>query len=58
MQSMIEQPICAKEAAQYLGIHEQSLYRLIRKGQIPCAHRLGRSRYFFKSELQALIKER
>jgi excisionase family DNA binding protein len=53
---MIEQPICTKEAAKVLGVHVTTLFRMIKREEVP-AHRIGRNRYFFKSELIAQIKK-
>lgn len=59
MELLIEKPIGSKEAADYLGVNQQTLYRHITKGWIPakCVHKQHDGNYmFFKSELRDYIK--
>lgn len=44
----------AREAAEYLGFHEQTVYKWARNDQIPCV-RIGGSIRFVKEELDAWI---
>jgi predicted DNA-binding transcriptional regulator AlpA len=57
--AFVERPMCAKQAADYLLIHENTLYRRMKTGQIPARviHRTGGSVYFFPSELKDYIKK-
>ena len=55
---LIEKPVSAKEAAEYMGICQASLYRQISRGQFPAqlVHKsLGRH-YFFLSEIREYLK--
>jgi excisionase family DNA binding protein len=53
-----DRPICAKEAAAYLGIGQTTFWERIKTGKIPSIliHRNGGSVYFFKSELRQFLK--
>lgn len=55
---VIEQPLCAKEAAEFLKINRRTLDVWISKGIIPtkCVHYKGSRPYFFPSELRDEIK--
>jgi excisionase family DNA binding protein len=57
--SVIEKPMCVKEAADYLRIAERTLYARIQSGAIPSnlVHRVDGSVYFFPSELCQFIKK-
>lgn len=57
--AFVERPMCCREAAQYLLIHENTLYKRIRTGEIPerVIHRIGGSVYFFPSELRDFLKK-
>lgn len=56
--AVIEKPMCAKQAAEYLGIHENTIYKRIKNRDIPTEliHRMNGSVYFFASELRDYIK--
>jgi hypothetical protein len=55
---VIERPICAKEAAEFLNIHITTLSKWISSGVIPkkVVHYKGSRPYFFPSELRDEIK--
>lgn len=57
--AIVERPLCAKAAADYLLIHENTLYRRMKSGEIPesVIHRTGGSVYFFPSELRDYLKK-
>lgn len=57
--SVIEKPMCAKEAADYLGVTPKTLHERIRTGVIPAnlKHEISGSVYFFPSELHSFIKK-
>jgi excisionase family DNA binding protein len=50
-----EAPINVAGAAEFLSLDQQTIYRLLRAGQIP-AHKKFSKWYFFKSELIAYLK--
>lgn len=57
---MVEKPMSVKEAAEYLGIAQPTLYEWISKGVLPSVvcHKVNGQRYFFfPSELQQFIKK-
>ena len=57
---VVERPLSVKEAAaDYMGIHEDTLYKWISTGEVPpsIVHKTTGGRYFFfPSELHAFIK--
>jgi excisionase family DNA binding protein len=57
--TIIEKPMCVKQACEYLGIHENTLYKRMRSGVIPpgVVHRVDGTLYFFASELFQFIKK-
>lgn len=56
--AVVEKPMCGKEAALFLGIHESTIYKWLRNETIPTRliHRIGGSVFFFASELQEFVK--
>jgi excisionase family DNA binding protein len=58
--SVIEKPMTIKEAADYLRIHENTLFKRIRDGVIPpeLVHRVDGTAYFLPSELHRFIKQK
>lgn len=55
---VVEKPITAKEAADYLNITEKTLWERFRTKKMPSKliHRAGGSAHFFASELHQYIK--
>lgn len=55
---LIEKPLSVKETADYLGIHQNTIYKRIKSGDLPTSliHRMNGSVYFFASELHDHIK--
>jgi hypothetical protein len=55
---VIEQPLCAKEAAEFLKIHQRTLEKWMKNGVIPkkCIHYKASRPYFFPSELRDDLK--
>jgi hypothetical protein len=58
--TVIERPMCVKEAAEYLRINEATLHRWRKDGYLPetLVHRINGSVYFLPSELHAFIKRK
>jgi excisionase family DNA binding protein len=56
--AVIEKPMCVKQAAEYLGIHENTVYKWIKSKHLPVEliHRVNGCVYFFPSELRDFIK--
>ena len=56
---MVEKPMTYQEAADFLNIHVNTLYKRIREGNIPSTlvHKTNGSVYFFPSELHQFIKK-
>lgn len=56
--SVIEKPMTIKEAADYMRITENTLFKRIRDGVIPpnLVHQVEGSKYFLPSELYGFIK--
>lgn len=51
-----EEPLtCCKDAAKFLGLHVNTLYRRMKEGKIPF-HTDGGKEYFYRSELNTYIK--
>ena len=50
--------LTVKETAEYLGVHEKSLYRACLKGQIPSVKTPGLGRRVDKIKLDALLERR
>jgi excisionase family DNA binding protein len=53
---MVEKAIGAKQACDILGIHSNTLYKMVKAEEIPF-HRKGRALYFLPSELQQHMKK-
>jgi excisionase family DNA binding protein len=55
---VVERPMCVKEAAEFLGISQRTMYQWIKDGVIPSkvVHYKGSRPFFFPSELRDEIK--
>jgi excisionase family DNA binding protein len=51
-----DEPICSFEAAAFLGISHDYLYRLIRKKGFPCHKPTGKRLFFFRREIIDWVK--
>jgi excisionase family DNA binding protein len=56
--AVVEKPMGTKEAALFLGIHENTIYKWLKNKTLPASliHRIGSSMFFFPSELHEYVK--
>lgn len=57
IKKVIESPLLsAPEAAQYLHVHQNTMYRMIKKGEFPVVQ-IGDRYYIKKSDLESYIEK-
>lgn len=56
MNKEIEAPISLEDCAKFLGLSESAVYKYTSNDKIPF-HKKGKKLYFYKSELNAWIKD-
>lgn len=57
IKKMIESPLMsASEAAQYLHVHQNTMYRMIKQGALPVVQ-IGERYYIKKSDLESYIEK-
>jgi predicted DNA-binding transcriptional regulator AlpA len=54
----MKQLLCVKELAAHFGVSRQAIWRWYRSGLLPRPYQIGRRHYFFRSDIDDVIRSR